>query len=301
MGDDIRTSGLGGGDLPAIMGLDPYGRTPYSVWEEKTGRRVVEPTAAMRRGLMLEPYVRDLYRAETGLATSGPVYLRDAASPWKHGHLDDLATPQGLAAPDRVTDYKTLRPELARFWGEAGTEDVPLHVKIQVTWYMPLARVDLADIAAAFGFDDFRVYSVPFDPDAYEMLHEAGYKFWHNHVLADIPPPLTAKDAPRVFTRDTGASVIADEDVYRRVVRLSELKAQAKVIGDLIEQYEGEVKLFMQSASVLTDGDGNPLTTWKTGKAPERIDVDRLRAEEPELAKRFTKAGAPARRFIVKV
>ena len=36
-----RLTGLGGSDLGAILGLNPY-RTPSSIWLEKTGRLIPE-------------------------------------------------------------------------------------------------------------------------------------------------------------------------------------------------------------------------------------------------------------------
>lgn len=304
-----RLSGVGGGAVATIAGLNRY-QTPFQLWEILTRKREPEqPTAPMKRGLMLEPYVDALYRQESGLVTSGPVFLRSESDPWMIGHLDNLAGPQDLAAYarpeqlsawDRVQDSKTTRPELRRMWGEPGSADVPLTIQAQMQWYMMLSKKSLADVAACFGFDDFVIFQVPYDPDAAGLLYEAAYKFWHNHVLADIPPPLTGPDAPRVFRKDDGSIRVADATTLHHVTRLTALTEQLKMLESVIEQNRDEIKLAMGDASVLKDPDGRILATWKAAKPSARIDLDRLRTEQPAIAEAYTVTSEPSRRFLLK-
>ena len=62
-----RRTGIGGSDVPAILGISPYG-SPYSVWADKLGLLPErECSEAMRQGADLEAYVSRRFCEETGL------------------------------------------------------------------------------------------------------------------------------------------------------------------------------------------------------------------------------------------
>ena len=63
-----RNKGIGASDSPAILGVSPY-RTPYQVWEEKTGRGPDEQEMnfGIRRGIELEPKARAMFELEHDL------------------------------------------------------------------------------------------------------------------------------------------------------------------------------------------------------------------------------------------
>ena len=64
-----RLTGLGGSDLGAILGLNPY-RTPFSIWLEKTGRLIPEVDGIhLRHGQWNEQFIADEYTRATGLRT----------------------------------------------------------------------------------------------------------------------------------------------------------------------------------------------------------------------------------------
>ena len=57
-----RSKGIGGSDAPIVMGVSPY-KTPYQLWEEKTGRKKPDDQSnwATERGNRLEPIARAKY------------------------------------------------------------------------------------------------------------------------------------------------------------------------------------------------------------------------------------------------
>jgi len=63
----LRQSGIGGSDVAAILGLDLFGRTIETVYDEKVGAvEDLPPSPAMLRGRYLEGIVVQLYTEETG-------------------------------------------------------------------------------------------------------------------------------------------------------------------------------------------------------------------------------------------
>ena len=63
-----RRTGVGGSDVGPIMGFPMFGRTAVTVWEEKTGKRPLDTriTPPIKRGRLLEPILKLLYKEETG-------------------------------------------------------------------------------------------------------------------------------------------------------------------------------------------------------------------------------------------
>lgn len=63
-----RKGGIGSSDAPVVMGVSPY-RTPYQLWEEKTGK--VESADVdnfvTRKGNEYEPIARAKYEVQTGI------------------------------------------------------------------------------------------------------------------------------------------------------------------------------------------------------------------------------------------
>jgi len=66
-----RKKGIGGSDVGAILGVNPY-RSRMDVWLDKTGRGgEVADNYAMARGRAMEPFLRQAFCNETGLKVQG--------------------------------------------------------------------------------------------------------------------------------------------------------------------------------------------------------------------------------------
>lgn len=265
-----RASGLGGTDIAAILGVSPW-RTPLQVWEEKT-RRSTGPAenVAMRRGRMLEPFVAEMYRQETGrIVRAGSTVRGDEG--WMLGHLDGESDAPDVEDP-RVLEIKTVSPWAVKEWGEPGTDEIPLVYVAQAQWYMGLSGHNLADVAALIGVDDLRIHTVHFDAELFAAMVEAGRRFWHECVLADVPPAPLAREASRVFKKDDGSQVSAMPKIEEACTRLAELKAERKALDNAIEPIEDLIKLFIGEAAVLNSASGSVLATWKSDKPSQVTD-----------------------------
>jgi putative phage-type endonuclease len=83
-----RQMGLGGSDIPAIIGVSPYDdATPERVVAEKLTGEMQEDNFAMRRGRMLEPVARAAYCEDAGVQVV-PVCCESVEHPWVRSSLD---------------------------------------------------------------------------------------------------------------------------------------------------------------------------------------------------------------------
>jgi putative phage-type endonuclease len=202
----IRARGLGGSDIAAVLGLDPY-RTPFDVWMEKVGR--AEPFAGnehTRWGERMEDVIAEAYRERSPFS----LQLSPGSTLVHPRHPIVVGTPDRIAwfRPDQPAGWgleiKNKSPRQAWRWApEAeGPAGVPDEVQAQVHWYLALTGYEVWDVAAYFGGADMRVYRIHSDPEIEGAMVEAGARFWRDHVLADVPPAFDGGDAAWGYLRE---------------------------------------------------------------------------------------------------
>jgi putative phage-type endonuclease len=195
-----RTRSLGASDAAAVVGRDPW-RTPADLWLEKTRRLgpALRPSPAMEAGTFLETGILDwaAHALETTLACRG----------WSLVHP---AFPELSATLDAVCDDGTLLEaktaglvggagEHLAAWGDAGTDDVPTHVLLQVhhqfavagaqpDW--PAGRPPLrCHVPALLARRGLVLFTIERSDVLVEALVERERQFWRDYVVADRCPP----------------------------------------------------------------------------------------------------------------
>lgn len=195
---------LGGSDIAKLLGLSPYGG-PLDVYERVVLGKEEPWNPRMERGAMFEPVLRAHAQRHLG------VEVEDAASDY-HEHptlefaraqVDDVARWNGVPV---VVDYKTSN-RFAKGWGREGTDEVPEHLRCQFAWEMLATDRELALVIVGFGEDrpgpevfcmsNVVVYQVQRDPLFESLCVAVAREFWQRHVLAQTPPPATAKKRRR--------------------------------------------------------------------------------------------------------
>jgi predicted phage-related endonuclease len=190
---------VGASDMPVLLGLSEWSG-PVALWARIVHGVHGETTQAMEDGTLAEPYIRALYQQRTGYGLLGPAKWRHPLHPWLRCSPDDRAvTPER-----RVLELKKYQPH---GWGPEGTDAVPLHIWVQVQVQIGVGldngelEQDTGDVAALIR-GDLRLYSVPFQPEAYERCLEMGERFWRDFVLSRRMP-----EGPnvRLLERDAAA------------------------------------------------------------------------------------------------
>lgn len=278
-----RRQGIGGSDIAVILGLSPW-RTPMDLWAEKTGRKPPSiETRAMRVGKALEPVVIDIWSEQTG----GAVIERDVAiehseHPIARGTLDAIGMIDGHRV---VVEAKTGR-------SDAWRDGVPAYYAAQVHWYLMLARLDRAEIAALTDGADFATYSIAADRDLESSMLETAIEWWQRHVVRDVPPePVTIEDARLVRgLRDTTEeTALLDGDLAEALARLAEIK---RAVRDLEQQAREIERTILSSAPparrlIARAGDAEIRAVWCPPTTRAQVDIHALRASHPDLAREF--------------
>lgn len=286
-----RTTGLGGSDIAAIMGISPY-RTALDVWLEKTGRQLPEDISSneavywgtVNEANVADRYARDHPKCKVMRINATLVGDED----WKRANLDRMVIrPDGKP---EVLEIKTASAYKASEW-DAG---VPAYYLTQVMWYLAITGWDMAHVAVLIGGNDYREYDVPRDEEDVKAVVNAASVFWNDYVQADVMPQVVGADVDSLASLMPQASdeyaTPEDVDKAQHLIDLymsaSESAKQEKEVAD-----DAKAKL----CALIGDAKGiqtdTAQVTWNRGER-RRFDSKRFRAECPELYDKYQTAGS---------
>jgi putative phage-type endonuclease len=245
----MRRTGIGGSEIAAVVGLDPY-RTPLDVYLGKVEGYEEPDNAAMERGRFLEAGVAAWYAHRTGRVLMPCSTIRHPSTPVL------LCTPDRIGMLDghrpRDLSIKVPGPYVREQWGEAGTDEVPVAyaAQVQLELFILVAlemSEPIADLAAPVD-GDLRIYTLTADPELQAMLVEGAERFWRDHVEPRKPPPLdhtpsSARWLTRRFQRDTQPlrkATLEDEVLAAELQEALAVAAEATDRATLLEHHMRE-------------------------------------------------------------
>lgn len=280
-----RQNGIGGSDIGAILGVSPF-KTPVDVFLAKTAPNPEEEhNELFYWGHALEAPIADRFARDHQVDVIRNVPInRHREHEWMVANVDGIINDGERG----ILEIKTVSAFGGRDWGVEGSDEVPLTYVAQVAWYMAVMDYSYAKIAALFGGNDYREFHVERDRELEAILIEKGREFWFNHVMTGTPPEAqTENDVIRLFRKDNGSAIEADDQMFEMCELLKVNKAHAKQIGTEIDVLETKIKARMGEAAVLTYH-GQTLATWKTQEA-RRFDTKAFAVAHPDLDAQFRK------------
>lgn len=234
-----RRTGIGGSEVAALFGLHPF-MTALDVYRLKVGEADPTPeTSAMKRGRLLEPIAAALYAQETGRKVRRQPMRRHPEHPFLIANIDRqilAGSGEGDHFAPTTASLEIKCPGLRVFWQikREGLRD-----------YMVLQQQHYATVWGyrwgAFGVLNTEEMSLlHFDIEADEAVQqriiEVAGNFWHDHVLAGVPPKEDAA-VPDVDLPEVSGEVVTREDAdwaaaARDLADAKEVKAEAEALYD---------------------------------------------------------------------
>lgn len=300
---ELRRTGIGSSDCSAVLGMGKYG-SPFSVWADKTGKsRPEDETEAMMWGTLLEPVIRAELARRLGVEIVECPTLRSLERPWQ------LYNPDGLIlAQNALVEIKNASAWLAHDWDD----QVPDHAELQVQHGMAVTGADGAYVAGLVGGNRLRWEYIPRDDELIDTINAAEQHLWDTYIVPDVAPPIDGSDATAEaiaarWPRQHDVEIVADDpDAVAEAVRAYQTACGAvkSAEGDKAQAINQLADL-LQGADALLDNAGRKLVARKRGIFREKafraedpdadlwlhkvevVDKDRLKAEEPELYRRY--------------
>lgn len=281
-----RVRGIGSSDAAAIFGLSPW-TTPYEVWMHKTGRAApFEGNQATLRGDLLERAILDMVSVEIGEKIVSP------SSPFVKGVL--RANVDGMvgrfAKGSTIVECKSSTVKDG--WGKPGTDEIPVHVMIQVQVQMYCAESNDA-IVAKLGHNLWPdLYPIPYDPDLAETVARTCEEFWNTYVATDEAPPIENANESLVkalgaIERAKGATVAVDPSFIREY---AEAKAAEKEVEARVSLAKAKLLAAMGDAQVGEAPGWRATLSWCAGR--KGFDTKRFKEDHPVLHDAYQTQGA---------
>ena len=290
-----RKAGIGGSDVAAVLGLSKW-KTPFELWQEKTGRvdGNIEGSEVMHFGNVLEQVVADEFSRRNGLKVEkrNKMFVVDGVL---LANID-----RKIIGQRSILECKTADKFTAHLWGDDGTDEIPEYYLTQTTHYQYVTGYrEIGYLAVLLGGNEYRQYPIAYNSNLADYIAEKCINWWDKYVKTDTPPPAAASDnLANYYKYSAGSSIAATASIVSAAEELKNIKAQAKTIKDEKEELEFKIKDFIGENEVLLDADGSKLATWKESTS-KRIDVKALRMDEPEIATQYT-SESKSRTFLLK-
>jgi len=290
-----RRKGVGGSDVAAILGLNPW-KTAYRVYQEK--RKEVEDwqgNDATEWGKRMEPAIRQFYSDVTGRSVRLPdKIMYHSKYPFMLASLD------GFTDDHRVVELKTARS--GKDWGEPGTNEIPDYYALQCQHYLIVTGFEVADIVVSIGGGSPNLYEVLEDKELQGMIIDAEADFWQRVQEGNPPDVVTYADAVQRYGLNTATgAVVADEDAIKNILALKALQTKIKEMEVIQEEIKGRLITFIGgSGDAIVDADTNYLITYKLAKGKTMFDAKALKKDMPDIYKMYLKTGGATRRFLIK-
>jgi putative phage-type endonuclease len=294
-----RKNYLGGSDLGAIAGLNPY-RTALDVYLDKTGDDIAEDTnSAMHWGTLLEDVIAEEYGRISGCRIEQPSHpIIHSKYKFLGANIDRWVISSDLPY---ILECKTAGFTKAKEWGEIGTDQIPESYLVQVAYYGAICDVPKVDIAVLIGGQDFRIYTYERSKELEEKLIKIACNFWYNHIEKRIPPKcVSTRDTFNLFPQSNYHEIVAEDNIVKKWEELKAAKEEESKIQDAIEKLKVEIQEFMRDYDVLIDNQGNVIATWKNTAPRSLVNVNKLKEMFKDAYEQCLNTGKQTRMFLIK-
>ena len=299
-----KEKGLGGSEIAAVLGYNPY-KTPYKLWQEKTGRvDQFKGNNITESGQFIEDGIARWWEYR-----SGNKLIKSSDDDVLYIHPEKSFV---RGTPDRRFFNKNETDDDGNLlFNGKGVLEVKESARDKVTtserycqlqWYCGILGYDGGTIVVKSPFDR-EIYwdSYSFDPDFFSLMMEQAEHFWTKHVLADVPPdPISKEDIKELFPSHVEEKIVEATDFVKEDVdQLKETQRKKKEYEEKEKEIKDRIISFAQDADTVKYGDDILLTYRKT-KDSTKFDEKSFEKDNPKIYNKYLKTKNGYRRLNIK-
>ena len=282
-----RRTGFGASDVSVLYGWGFENQSLYQLWLQKVGlipAGDTEDTERFEFGRRAEPMLARWFEDEEGLYV---FHEQERRTHPEHawclatidGEVFEGPTRDGLE-PLGGIEIKTASP-----WEWKPDEPIPIRYAAQAQWQMFVCGWERVWFAVLHG-TAFRIYELERDEADIAELFATASKFWHENVLALVPPeiddsPATGKALSQAYRGDHDRTTVDLTELSGTLMDLREAKAQVTKWKATAELQKNKLKAAMGDATYADFGNG-PEVTWSRFNK-RGVDTDLLKQRFPEI------------------
>ena len=263
-----RRKHIGGSDLAALLGLDPF-RSAEDIRLEKSGKLIDQETTSdvMQAGTWLESGVLEFASSRLGEINMHPGSKAIPNSPIVV-NTDGLLVAKG--EPIEAKTAKLFGPS-GEWWGDEGTDEIPDRVIVQCMAHLLAWPASVCHVPALIGGRGFVLYAVPFNQTIANVILDAAGKFWNENVLKDIPceGSTASLQVVKMLKRTPNKVVGIDPDLVTRWLSAKEAKSAAEKAAD---QAQADMLAALQDAEAGQAGEHGAVTYLSQNRAGYKVE-----------------------------
>lgn len=281
---------IGASDVAALMRLIPFkgARGPWDVYMDLYGLRARQPmNLHMRKGLILEPLLAQIYAETTGNRLfKAAETLPYPQLPILTVHVDRLAQETLAPQPNLTVELKMVGWRVKKHWDDG----IPAYVLTQVMAQMSAWGLQQAHVPVDFD-DELSIFHAEFDREVETVILEAVESFWKNHIVPMKPPDYDGSSAagqyllqkyPKASEKVVQAPVEGKAAATLYLIHKSALEGLQEAVGtdrQRLQELIGDDKGFMADGwkAQWYDVKGAARTDWKA------VQRDLIGHIEPDL------------------
>lgn len=263
---EFRKSHIGGSDISAITGNNPWKNNLF-LWEEKTGKRKNNyKNKAMEHGTNTEGQARELYCFMNDIEMTPEVCQSDT---WEVA----ISSLDGLSS-DHKSILEVKCPTSLKLYEMALNDEIPPYYVDQMQWSLFVTDCEYCDFAVYVNHNNMKVIKVFPDKEYQQNLLNEAKEFWE-YVISKTEPPV--KD-PINFIDDEKDNKLAKELINLDSIEKNVTEKIERIKAFFKEKYKDQKKYSFVNAKVkMTWREGSKTVDWKSYKKANNIKDDDLK------------------------
>lgn len=196
---ELRGKGIGGSDAGIVMNVSNY-KTPYQLWEEKTGKvdRPFITNEAIEKGNLLEPLMFEMFKAfyskEYEVIDTKNISLSSKQFPFLRANLDGALIERSTGKKG-ILEIKSTTIQNAAMFRQWNNDNLPILYFFQCLHYMYTTGFDFVVVYAILDIPwanrqetrVIKMYREDLEADI-KYLIKTELWFW-DKVKTNTPPP----------------------------------------------------------------------------------------------------------------
>jgi len=262
-----RRKGIGGSDVAAILGINPY-KSAFSVYMDKIEGTTFEGNIHTEFGNWMEPHIRDEFPRRFKKHEKIDIQVYEYSYVLQHPEVEYfIANLDGIMEhPELGTGLIEIKTASEMQWKQWQDEEIPDMYYCQIQHYLMVTGLSYAYIVALVG--KRLLWKLVVRDDEFIKLMSGRLKeFWENHILARVAPAPAGLDTDTdilkaLYQQESPGQYVElhyyqdDYDRHKEITRqIKELNLEDEAIKQKFMQAIGDSEL----AYV-----GNKKVTWKT-------------------------------------
>ena len=280
---ELRAKRIGGSDIGAIIGVNPY-KSIVDVYVDKTEGSNFKGNELTHWGHMLEGTIlKEFSNKHKELIVYEVPY--SVVNDFLIANLD------GALKDKETGDYGVLEIKTTSLWNKKDWEDdvIPQYYYAQVQHYLMLTGYKFAYVAVLIGGNEYKEFKVARSEEDIELIRNKSTEFYNENLLKKIPPMPDGSDAYMQHLKKKAMEIENNKIIElvgfeEKVEMLKNVTREKKELEKTENLLKEEIMLEMIREKTLKAVVGKSKFNILSKKS---LDKKKLGKEKPQLLKEY--------------